>query len=75
MSNATKKLNVLTLCSWYPNTTNPTLGNFVQKHAESAGIFNDVTVLAMFSSPSVDKIVIDKESKNGITEYLSLIHI
>ncbi len=70
MSNATKKLNVLTLCSWYPNTTNPTLGNFVQKHAESAGIFNDVTVLAMFSSPSVDKIVIDKESKNGITEYI-----
>lgn len=70
MSNATKKLNVLTLCSWYPNTTNPTLGNFVQKHAESAGIFNDVTVLAMFSSPSVDNIVIDKQSKNGITEYI-----
>lgn len=36
---------ILVLPGWYPNRTNPTLGNFVQKHAEASNILNDVSVL------------------------------
>ena len=48
-----KKLNVLFLCSWYPNRDNPTLGNFVQKHAEAANRENNITILSIISSPNV----------------------
>lgn len=41
-------INVLFLCSWFPNANNPTLGNFVQKHAEAAAKFNTIHTLAVF---------------------------
>jgi len=41
----TKKLSVLILSSWYPARTNPTLGNFNEKFAEAAALFNKVTAL------------------------------
>jgi len=71
MSNTEKRLNVLTLCSWYPNRTNTTLGNFVQKHAEAAGIYNNVTVISQFSDPQISKIEISKTEQNGITEIIA----
>jgi len=71
MSNPSERLKVLTLCSWFPNRTNPTLGNFVQKHAESAGIYNDVIVLSIFSDPEISKIEISKTTQNGITEIVA----
>jgi L-malate glycosyltransferase len=40
-----KKIKTLFISSWYPNRMKPTLGNFVQKHAEAAARFSDVTVL------------------------------
>jgi glycosyltransferase involved in cell wall biosynthesis len=48
-----KRFKVLTICSWYPNDLKPTLGNFVQKHAESIALYNDVVALAIF--PSTDE--------------------
>jgi hypothetical protein len=32
------KLNILFLSGWYPNRVLPTLGNFVQKHAEAVAL-------------------------------------
>lgn len=56
---------VLFLCSWYPNDYNPTLGNFVQKHAESVQINNDVATLSIFSSVLDKKIrIVQSTSKN-----------
>lgn len=49
-----KRFKVLTICSWYPNDLKPTLGNFVQKHAECISLYNDVVALAIF--PSTDEI-------------------
>ena len=40
-----KKLHVLFLASWYPNTNNPLLGNFVQRHAQAIVTLNTVTVV------------------------------
>ncbi|MEN9998411.1 MAG: hypothetical protein RI922_1401 [Bacteroidota bacterium] len=68
---ADRKLNVLTLCSWYPNRTNPTLGNFVQKHAEAAGIYNNVTVISQFSDPNISSVEVTKSIQNGITEIIA----
>jgi len=39
------KIKVLFISSWYPNRVRPTLGNFVQKHAEAVSLYADVTVL------------------------------
>ena len=45
-----RRLKILKLCSWFPNDSNPTLGNFVKKHAESASLYNDVVCLSIFPS-------------------------
>ncbi len=63
-----KKLNVLFLCSWYPNRDNPTLGNFVQKHAEAANRENNITILSVISSPNVKSTEIKSTESNGLKE-------
>ncbi len=40
-----QKLKVLFISSWFPNKVNPTLGNFVEKHAEAVSLYADVNVL------------------------------
>lgn len=37
--------NVLFLASWFPNKTHPTVGNFIQRHAEVANTIANVYVL------------------------------
>ena len=44
-----QKLNILFLSSWYPNRVHPTLGNFVQKHAEAVALQSNVAALHVFS--------------------------
>ena len=46
------KLNILFLSSWYPNRVLPTLGNFVQKHAESVALYSNVVALFVCSDNS-----------------------
>ncbi|MFC6267184.1 glycosyltransferase [Frigoriflavimonas asaccharolytica] len=40
-----KRKNILFISSWFPNKTEPTAGNFVQRHAEAVSLLNDVEVL------------------------------
>lgn len=61
-----KPKNILFLASWYPSKNNPTLGNFVQRHAETASIYSNVTVLFITSSDLVDEITIEKDEVNGV---------
>ncbi|HRP51997.1 MAG TPA: glycosyltransferase [Fluviicola sp.] len=58
---------VLFLCSWYPNKNAPTLGNFVQKHAEAASLHNDIFVLTTFSHFQ-KKYIIEENIGNGLKE-------
>lgn len=44
-----KKLNILFLSGWYPNRVLPTLGNFVQKHAEAVALHSNVIALSVCS--------------------------
>jgi glycosyltransferase involved in cell wall biosynthesis len=68
MSNQGKK--VLFLCSWYPNRKNPTLGNFVQKHAEAASLLNEVVVLAIVADETINTIEIVENRRGEMNEVL-----
>ena len=47
-----KQLNILFLSSWYPNRIDPTLGNFVQRHAEAVALNSNVAALFVCSDPN-----------------------
>lgn len=61
-----KKLNILFISSWYPNKSNPTLGNFVEKHAKAANMYCNVAVLHVAFSPldSKNKFQFDNKIVN-----------
>lgn len=53
--------------NWYPHRENPTLGNFVQRHAEAASLFNQISVIVPLPA---DAFSIEREKKNeNLTEY------
>lgn len=58
-------LNVLFLNSWYPNRNAPTLGNFVQKHAEAVARFEHVICLSIFPDKSIQSIQTESDDSNG----------
>lgn len=63
--------NVLFLSSWYPTRDNPTMGNFVQKHAEAVALYAKVTVLHVCFSKDIteDKEIVTEE-KNNLTTHI-----
>ena len=64
------KLKVLTLCSWYPNELNPTLGNFVQKHADTIALQNRAVALAIFPSTADTYVRLVHTTRNGLDELI-----
>ena len=66
----TKSLKILFLCSWYPNRTNKTLGNFIQKHAEAISQYHEISVLCLISDPNTKKIECVINENNGLREIL-----
>ena len=36
---------ILWLCSWYPSATDPFNGDFIQRHARAAALYNDIHVI------------------------------
>lgn len=64
-----KRKHILFLCSWYPNKNAPTLGNFVQKHAESAALFNQVSVIAIFSH-SESSFILERSTENDVNSFI-----
>ena len=59
---------VLFLSSWYPNRTHPTLGNFVQRHAEAVATCNTVTTIYVTSDANLEdkKYDIVEENIRGV---------
>ena len=68
MSNQGK--TALFLCSWYPNRRNPTLGNFVQKHAEAASLLNEAVVLAIVADETIHSIEVVENRRGELNEVL-----
>jgi glycosyltransferase involved in cell wall biosynthesis len=46
---------ILWLCSWYPDRIQPYNGDFVQRHARAASLYNDIHVIHVTGDPSMDK--------------------
>lgn len=63
--NAQKK--ILFLASWYPSQSNPTLGNFIQKHAEAAAMVHDVVTLSVHSREG-GEFMVEKSNRGKLTE-------
>ena len=59
------QFHILFLSSWFPSKTHPTLGNFVQRHAEAVALFSKVTVLYLSKNNSIENFQIeDREESN-----------
>ena len=70
-SSNTDSLNVLFLSSWYPTRTHPTLGNFVQRHAQALAKRHKVTVLHANHFSGVKTPEDSKEEVNGVLEWIT----
>jgi len=61
------KLNVLFLTSWYPNKNHPTLGNFIQRHAEALHPHVNLKVLHICSNSSQkNKFEVENSTINNV---------
>jgi len=65
-----RKFKVLNICSWYPNEFKPTLGNFVQKHAEAISLFNEVVTLSIFPDEKSNEHRVIVNSRNQLYEVI-----
>lgn len=46
---------ILWLCSWYPDRVQPFNGDFVQRHARAAALYNDIYVVHVAGDPAMMK--------------------
>ena len=62
---------ILWLCSWYPNKIEPFNGDFIQRHARAASLYDDIYVIHVaadaFKTASKDEKVINKAE--GLIEH------
>jgi glycosyltransferase involved in cell wall biosynthesis len=66
-------MNVLWLASWFPNRTNPTNGDFIERHAKAVAPFvKQLTIIAVNKdeSLSANKVEIEKKQEGNLTIYL-----
>lgn len=66
------RLRILWLCSWYPTDASPFNGDFIQRHAKAAALYNDIDVIHVFADDS-GKTAQFSETKHtypGLTEQL-----
>ena len=63
---------ILWLCSWYPDKTNPFNGDFIQRHARAAALFNDIHVIHVTGDASGKISGKQKEinTSTGLSEHI-----
>ncbi len=71
MSEKKTRLNIVWLATWYPNRFDAFDGDFIQRQAWAAQIFNNITVLALVPSPVKNYEI--SVRKNKITEICILV--
>ena len=63
---------ILWLCSWYPSKLDPFNGDFIQRHAKAAAVFNDIYVIYV-AGDSTGKIRTKEkeiEKSDSLTEHI-----
>lgn len=63
-------MKVLFISQWYPHRYDKMAGLFVQKHAEAAALFCEISVLYVHPDENITKFEIVKQQYNAITEYI-----
>lgn len=63
-----ERKKILWLVSWYPNRNNPFDGDFIQRHAKAAAIYNDIHVLFVTESKQTDAVEVEIKRYTGLTE-------
>lgn len=66
-------MNVLWLASWYPNRTNITNGDFIERHAKAVAPFVDsLTIVAAVKDETLayNAVEIDKQQQHNISTYI-----
>ena len=62
-----KRKNILFISTWFPNKTEPTAGNFVQRHAEAVSLLNNVEVLHTVGNfNQKEKFIFDDQIVNDV---------
>ena len=63
-----ERKHIVFLARWYPHRYDPMFGLFVQRHAEAAALYNDISVIYVHPDENVSKyeIVHDNDSKDAI---------
>lgn len=64
-----KKLHILFVASWYPNRSQPVLGNFIQRHAQAVAAQHTVSVVAAFSSSEYN--CVDERQEGNLSEFIA----
>lgn len=65
---------IVWLCSWYPTRVDPFNGDFIQRHARAAALYNDIYVIYVAEDRSGSITTVEKEIKKypGLTEHIVL---
>ncbi len=63
---------ILWLCSWYPGKTEPFNGDFIQRHARAAALFNDIYVIHAIQTDSgkIGETTAEINQSPGLTEHI-----
>ncbi len=63
---------ILWLCSWYPGKLEPFNGDFIQRHAQAAALFNDIYVIHVYGDATrkIKKTANEIVQHDHLTEHL-----
>ncbi len=67
-----KRKRILWLCSWYPSEATPFNGDFIQRHARAASLYNDIDVIHVSGTIDQSKTSFFLTSEKGLTETIIL---
>jgi len=63
---------ILWLCSWYPGKTEPFNGDFIQRHAQAAALYDDIYVIHVTGDTTglIKKTTTEIQEGKGLTEHI-----
>lgn len=65
-----KRLKILWLASWYPNKMDGFIGDFIQRHARAASIYNDIYVIHVENYKGALLLNDTKDIIDGVKEHI-----
>lgn len=61
------RLHIVFLARWYPHRYDPMFGLFVQRHAEAAALYNDVSVIYVHADENAnEKFEVERSTENNV---------